>query len=157
SGGRYCARRGPRPSRRCCHRRRQGPRGQPGDTWRQAPLCRCRGTCSAAGSASRDRIMIELTLAEVASAVGGVLHSCVATELITAGVEFDSRRVTPGGLFVALPGERVDGHDFAAAAVAAGAVGVLAGRPVDTAAVLAPRITDPSSGAYALAADTDGA
>ena len=49
--------------------------------------------------------MIELTLAEVADAVGGVLHSCSGTEVITGGVEFDSRRVQPGGLFVALPGE----------------------------------------------------
>ena len=28
--------------------------------------------------------------------------------------EFDSRAVTPGGLFLALPGARSDGHDFAA-------------------------------------------
>jgi UDP-N-acetylmuramoyl-tripeptide--D-alanyl-D-alanine ligase len=101
--------------------------------------------------------MIELTLAEVASAVGGVLHGCSGTELITGSVEFDSRRVTPGGLFVAMPGERVDGHNFVAAAMTAGAVGVLAGRPVDAAAVLAPRSAGPSSSAYALAADTDGA
>ncbi|MGH3823709.1 MAG: UDP-N-acetylmuramoyl-tripeptide--D-alanyl-D-alanine ligase [Pseudonocardiaceae bacterium] len=101
--------------------------------------------------------MIELTLAEVASAVGGVLHGCSGTEIITGGVEFDSRRVTPGGLFVAVPGERVDGHDFAVAAMAAGAAGVLAGRPVDAAAVLAPPVAGPPSGAYALAADTDGA
>jgi UDP-N-acetylmuramoyl-tripeptide--D-alanyl-D-alanine ligase len=101
--------------------------------------------------------MIELTLAEVASAVGGVLHGCAGTEVITGGVEFDSRQVSAGGLFIALPGERVDGHDFAAAAVAAGAVGVLAGRPVDAAAVLAPPVSGLSSGAYALAADTDGA
>ena len=40
-------------------------------------------------------------------------------------VEFDSRAIGPGGLFVALPGERVDGHDFAGAAVAAGAAGVI--------------------------------
>ncbi|HEX6402035.1 MAG TPA: UDP-N-acetylmuramoyl-tripeptide--D-alanyl-D-alanine ligase [Pseudonocardiaceae bacterium] len=104
--------------------------------------------------------MIELTLAEVADAVGGVLHSCSGTEMITGGVEFDSRRVQPGGLFVALPGERVDGHDFATAAMAAGAAGVLAGRAVDAAAVLAPRAdahrAAPGSGAYALAADTDG-
>jgi UDP-N-acetylmuramoyl-tripeptide--D-alanyl-D-alanine ligase len=82
--------------------------------------------------------MIELSLAEVADAVGGVLHSCSGTEMVTGGVEFDSRRVQAGGLFVALPGERVDGHDFAAAAMAAGAAGVLAGRTVDAAAVLAP-------------------
>jgi UDP-N-acetylmuramoyl-tripeptide--D-alanyl-D-alanine ligase len=101
--------------------------------------------------------MIELSLAEVASAVGGVLHGCSGTELVTGSVEFDSRRLAPGGLFVALPGERVDGHDFAAAAMAAGAAGVLAGRPVDAAAVLAPPVAGPRSGAYALAGDTDGA
>jgi UDP-N-acetylmuramoyl-tripeptide--D-alanyl-D-alanine ligase len=105
--------------------------------------------------------MIELTLAEVADAVGGVLHGCSGTEIITGGVEFDSRRVQTGGLFVALPGERVDGHDFAAAAMAAGAAGVLAGRTVDAAAVVAPPVTDHrpnlGRGAYALAADTDGA
>lgn len=104
--------------------------------------------------------MIEVSLAEVADVVGGVLHSCSGSEMITGGVEFDSRRVQPGGLFVALPGERVDGHDFAAAAMAAGAAGVLAGRTVDAAAVLAPRVTGhraaQRTGAYALAADTDG-
>jgi UDP-N-acetylmuramoyl-tripeptide--D-alanyl-D-alanine ligase len=104
--------------------------------------------------------MIELSLAEVADVVGGSLHSCLGTEMITGGVEFDSRRVQPGGLFVALPGERVDGHDFAAAAMAAGAAGVLAGRTVDAAAVLAPHVPrhrGQGTGAYALAADTDGA
>src|SRR6185437_4336846 len=110
---------------------------------------------------ARGPAMIELSLAEVADAVGGVLHSCSGTEMVTGGVEFDSRRVQAGGLFVALPGERVDGHDFAAAAMAAGAAGVLAGRTVDAAAVLAPPVTGHraglGSGAYALAADTDGA
>jgi UDP-N-acetylmuramoyl-tripeptide--D-alanyl-D-alanine ligase len=51
-------------------------------------------------------------------------------------VEVDSRLVAPGALFVAVPGERVDGHDFAAAAVAAGAAAVLATRPVGVPAVL---------------------
>ena len=41
----------------------------------------------------------------------------------------DSRRAVPGALFVAVPGEHVDGHSFAAAAVAAGAVAVVAERP----------------------------
>ncbi len=40
----------------------------------------------------------------------------------------DSRAVEPGGLFVAVPGEHVDGHDFAAAAVVAGAAAVLGAR-----------------------------
>ncbi len=102
--------------------------------------------------------MIALTLAEVASAVGGVLHGCTGTEVVTGGVEFDSRRVGPGGLFVAVPGERVDGHDFAADAAAAGAVAVLAGRPVNVASILAPRcVVGSRSTSYALVNDTDGA
>ena len=40
----------------------------------------------------------------------------------------DSREAGPADLFVALPGARVDGHDFASAAVQAGASGVLASR-----------------------------
>ncbi len=43
-------------------------------------------------------------------------------------VVIDSRTVTPGCLFVAIPGERVDGHDFAATAVALGAAAVLGTR-----------------------------
>ncbi|MGH3898388.1 MAG: UDP-N-acetylmuramoyl-tripeptide--D-alanyl-D-alanine ligase [Pseudonocardiaceae bacterium] len=106
--------------------------------------------------------MIPLTLAEVADAVGGAVHGCDGAGVVSGSVEFDSRRVGPGGLFVALPGEQVDGHDFAAAAMAAGAVGVLAGRPVGVAAVLAspvsaPAISAPVPTAYSLAADTDGA
>jgi len=45
-------------------------------------------------------------------------------------VEFDSRAIGPGGLFLALPGARSDGHDHAPSAVRAGAVAVLAARPV---------------------------
>ena len=37
------------------------------------------------------------------------------------GIAYDSRRVVPGGLFVAVPGAHVDGHAFAGAAIAAGA------------------------------------
>jgi UDP-N-acetylmuramoyl-L-alanyl-D-glutamate--2,6-diaminopimelate ligase len=43
-------------------------------------------------------------------------------------VEYDSRRCGPGALFVAVPGFHVDGHDFAVAAVRAGAVAVVAER-----------------------------
>jgi UDP-N-acetylmuramoyl-L-alanyl-D-glutamate--2,6-diaminopimelate ligase len=42
----------------------------------------------------------------------------------------DSRRVRPGHLFAALPGERVDGHDFIVEAVARGASGVLLSHPL---------------------------
>jgi UDP-N-acetylmuramoyl-tripeptide--D-alanyl-D-alanine ligase len=74
--------------------------------------------------------MIPLTLAEVAAAVDGRLVSADPDARVTGPVEFDSRKVTPGGLFVAFPGEQVDGHDYAAGAVAAGAVAVLGTREV---------------------------
>ena len=52
--------------------------------------------------------MIEMSLAEVADVTGGRLHRATGAERVTA-VEFDSRAVGPGGLFLALPGERADG------------------------------------------------
>ncbi|PRZ05579.1 UDP-N-acetylmuramoyl-tripeptide--D-alanyl-D-alanine ligase [Isoptericola sp. CG 20/1183] len=74
--------------------------------------------------------MIELTAAEVAEATSGTLRA-EAGAAVTGPVVVDSRLVEAGALFVAVPGEHVDGHDFAAAAVAAGAALVLATRPVD--------------------------
>jgi UDP-N-acetylmuramoyl-tripeptide--D-alanyl-D-alanine ligase len=46
-------------------------------------------------------------------------------------VTTDSRNIAPGALFVALKGDRFDGHDFAKAAHVAGAGGVVVSRPVD--------------------------
>ncbi len=48
------------------------------------------------------------------------------------GVSHDSRTIRPGWLFVAIPGEKTDGHDFVARAVQAGAAAVLAERPCPT-------------------------
>lgn len=76
------------------------------------------------------------------------------------GVTHDSRRVRPGDLYVALPGQRFDGWDFAAAAVTAGAVAV-AGAPPRTPALAADLTTltvpwaalaEPRAGLAALAA-----
>ncbi|MFG1652095.1 UDP-N-acetylmuramoyl-tripeptide--D-alanyl-D-alanine ligase [Micromonospora sp. NPDC049275] len=72
--------------------------------------------------------MIALTLAEVAAAVDGRLVHADPAATVTGSVEFDSRKVGPGSLFVAFPGEKVDGHDYAATALAAGAVAVLGTR-----------------------------
>jgi UDP-N-acetylmuramoyl-L-alanyl-D-glutamate--2,6-diaminopimelate ligase len=46
-------------------------------------------------------------------------------------VTYDSRAVVPGALFCCLPGQVRDGHDFAPAAVAAGASALLVERPLD--------------------------
>jgi UDP-N-acetylmuramoyl-L-alanyl-D-glutamate--2,6-diaminopimelate ligase len=43
---------------------------------------------------------------------------------------YDSRRAFPGAIFVAVPGEHADGHEFAAAAVEGGAVAIVAERAV---------------------------
>ena len=51
-------------------------------------------------------------------------------EMITSVVT-DSRKVTPGCVFVCFPGEHVDGHDYAAAAFRAGAAYIVANHPVD--------------------------
>ncbi|WP_328411402.1 UDP-N-acetylmuramoyl-tripeptide--D-alanyl-D-alanine ligase [Nocardia sp. NBC_00403] len=102
--------------------------------------------------------MIEMTLREIADVVGGTLHDVPDPEVtVTGSVEFDSRRIGSGDLFLALPGEHADGHDFAAAAVAAGAVAVLAARPVGAPAI----VVTPAAGAVpatsvALAHDSDG-
>jgi len=77
-----------------------------------------------------------MTLAEIAAAVDGTVHDGESAATVTAPARFDSRQVEPGGLFVALPGRRLDGHDFAGAARAAGAAGVLASRPVGVPAVV---------------------
>ncbi|MCZ2814720.1 UDP-N-acetylmuramoyl-tripeptide--D-alanyl-D-alanine ligase [Modestobacter sp. VKM Ac-2984] len=71
--------------------------------------------------------MIALTLAEVAAAVDGDLVGD-GSATVTGAVLVDSRAVAPGDLFVALPGERVDGVDFLPAAAAAGAAGALTAR-----------------------------
>jgi UDP-N-acetylmuramoyl-tripeptide--D-alanyl-D-alanine ligase len=59
--------------------------------------------------------MIPLTLAEIADVVGGVVHGDPET-LVTGPAYVDTRTPEPGGLFVALAGERVDGHEYAAGA-----------------------------------------
>ena len=81
--------------------------------------------------------MIPLSIAEIARLTGASLDHVPDPAAIVAGpVIIDSREAAPGSLFAALPGERADGHDFAAAAVAAGAVAVLGTRPVGVPALI---------------------
>ncbi|MBA3797730.1 MAG: UDP-N-acetylmuramoyl-tripeptide--D-alanyl-D-alanine ligase [Geodermatophilaceae bacterium] len=83
--------------------------------------------------------MIECTVADLVSLAGGRWSPGArgtagsldpAAIPIVGEVQIDSRSCAPGDLFVALPGERADGHDFAAAAYRAGAVVVLGSRPI---------------------------
>ena len=104
--------------------------------------------------------MIDLTVAQIAEIVGGELADISAADAarlhITGTVEFDSRAVTPGGLFLALPGARADGHDHAAAAVAAGAAAVLAARPVGVPAIVVRPDAPGDRSASVLEHDRDG-
>ena len=70
--------------------------------------------------------MITLTLSHIAALTGGTLHG--ADRTVDGPVVTDSREAAPGSLYVARIGEHADGHDFAPAALAAGAVGVLGSR-----------------------------
>ncbi len=76
---------------------------------------------------------MRLSLMEIARAVGGSVLAgptpCgMVEDAMLEGVGTDSRAVTPGSLFVCLPGETFDGHDFAGKAAEAGAAALLVSR-----------------------------
>ena len=73
-----------------------------------------------------------LTADDLLAASGGVL--LVRSGRPVRGGAVDSRLVTPGCLFVALPGERTDGHRYLRAAADAGAAAILVSRDPDEAA-----------------------
>ena len=74
-------------------------------------------TCSVA-----DRLLSLRALLPEAEFIGGDdIHPLRCTS--------DSRRVRPGDLFAALPGDRYDGHQFIAEAIGRGATSVLCERP----------------------------
>lgn len=86
--------------------------------------------------------MIPLSLAEIAAVVSGRQCDIPDPEArITGPVVIDSRAVAPGSLFAAFAGARVDGHDFAPGAVGAGALAVLATRPVGVPAIVVDDVT----------------
>ena len=95
--------------------------------------------------------MIPMTVGEIAAVIGVPVPAADADAAVT-GVEFDTRRVGPGSLFVALQGEQVDGHDFAAAAVQAGAVAVLGSRQLPDVSVPVLQLPDADDVLTALSA-----
>ena len=77
---------------------------------------------------------MRFTIDEAARATGGSFSiDPVSDQTEITSLTWDSRNVEPGALYVALPGERVDGHACAASAVAAGAACVLAQHALDQA------------------------
>lgn len=97
--------------------------------------------------------MDPMSVGEVAAALRGrgIPTSLAGLDpgAVVTAVTVDSREVTPGSLFVALPGSRTDGHDHVAAAVEAGATAALVARPVGAGHLL---VADPLGALAALAA-----
>jgi UDP-N-acetylmuramoyl-tripeptide--D-alanyl-D-alanine ligase len=92
-----------------------------------------------------------MELREAARVVGGEL---VGADAVFSGVGTDTRTLAAGELYVALAGERFDGHDFVAAAIGRGAAGALvdrvhAGLPAGNLV----RVADPLAALGTLAAD----
>jgi UDP-N-acetylmuramoyl-tripeptide--D-alanyl-D-alanine ligase len=73
--------------------------------------------------------MIRARASEIAAWTGGTL---IGADVLVSGVDKDSRTLPAGALFVALPGQRVDGHDFVGA-VAERAAAALVARWIDCA------------------------
>jgi UDP-N-acetylmuramoyl-tripeptide--D-alanyl-D-alanine ligase len=85
--------------------------------------------------------VIEMTLGEIAVVVGGEVSG--DPEVTVTGPAFrDDRDPQQGGLFVAIAGERVDGHDFAAGAVAGGAAAGLGTRATGAPTVVVADVQD---------------
>ena len=78
------------------------------------------------------------TSEEIASATGGTANA----DFEAGGVTFDSREVTSGDLFVAMPGTVHDGHDFVAKAFDAGAAGALVSQPIDQPHILVSDVAE---------------
>jgi UDP-N-acetylmuramoyl-tripeptide--D-alanyl-D-alanine ligase (EC 6.3.2.10) len=67
-------------------------------------------------------------LSTLAAVTGGRVLGADASFL---AVSIDTRTLKPGDLFIALAGERFDGHDYTRRAVSLGAAGVVVGRPLE--------------------------
>ena len=95
---------------------------------------------------------MKLTLTDIADRCGGaLLHADGA--LMVQTVVTDSRDAVPGALFVAIAGEHVDGHDYAAQALTAGACAVLAAHDIGQPCVV---VDDPVRALGRLAASVRG-
>ena len=89
--------------------------------------------------------MMKLQAGEIAQIVGGELFGDDnAPRKVVTGLTWDSRNIEAGNLFVAMPGEHVDGNDFIARAAQAGAGAALCTRtPTDSLKAIAGEFNCP--------------
>src|SRR4029450_8043470 len=116
--------------RRPGDRRGQGPRKissdrRPDGSVRRRRDCASRIARPAARVAGVTGIVaaVALTAGFVTEVTGGRLTGPPST--VFSGVSIDSRTIAPGMLFVAIRGEKLDGHAFVDQAIQKGAAGVL--------------------------------
>jgi UDP-N-acetylmuramoyl-tripeptide--D-alanyl-D-alanine ligase len=72
--------------------------------------------------------MIQMTLGQIGSLLG---TTATPANIACRGISIDTRTLQPGNLFIALPGAKVDGHDFLAEAQQKGAAAALVSHAVD--------------------------
>jgi len=72
--------------------------------------------------------MIPLTLEEISAAINAATLNLDSNLKVTGKVVIDSRKVSQGDLFVAINGEKVDGHDFCHEAIKKGAIAVVSSK-----------------------------
>src|SRR4051794_8096935 len=72
--------------------------------------------------------MTPLSLENILTGTGAVLRGALPADTVFTRIERDSRQAQPGVLFIAIRGERFDGHDFAGNAAGAGATAALVSR-----------------------------
>jgi UDP-N-acetylmuramoyl-tripeptide--D-alanyl-D-alanine ligase len=103
--------------------------------------------------------MIPVTVREVAALLGADVRGAAGAptdaelDVVVTGLAVDSRQVADGSLFLALPGEHVDGHAYVATALAHGAAAALTSRPVAGATGPCLVVQDPLLAAGRLARD----
>ncbi len=81
----------------------------------------------------------------------GLLVSCSEGEPLVRGLATDSRAVSVGDLFLALPGSVADGHEFVQDAIGQGATAVIGERPVAAGAVTEATVDDARRAAQVVA------
>ena len=76
--------------------------------------------------------MKNMSLGKITEACGGIFHGTLEEQAyVVESITTDSRQAEKGCLFVAIPGERVDGHDFIPSVFEKGALAVISERELE--------------------------
>jgi UDP-N-acetylmuramoyl-tripeptide--D-alanyl-D-alanine ligase len=85
--------------------------------------------------------MIPLTISQISEVISGKIVGD-KNKLITGAAFFDSRQPVPNGIFLALKGEHVDGHDFALNALQGGAGVVICTQEIGANCIVVPDVVE---------------